>query len=142
MTARRGYHFARVLGADWLLIAGSMLLFAASFLRWQAGTNAWGGDGGFAGALMALFALLVTITTIIAGLGVVSVPAGIRTSTVVVGLAIGLMLFGLIKFLFAAVNHPKPGAWIGLVLLGLVALGSYVKVRTERMVPPASGFGP
>lgn len=139
--SRRGYRFARVLGADWLLIAGSMLLFAASFLRWQAGTNAWGGDGAFAGVLMALFALLATITTIIDGLGV-SVRAGIRASTVVVGLAIGLMLFGLIKFLFAAVNHPKPGAWIGLVLLGLVALGSYVKVRTERMVPPASGFGP
>jgi len=130
-----------VSAADRLLVGSCLLLFIDSFLNWQPGLNAWGGSAAFAGVLMALFALLQFAGGILLALRV-TLPAGLPEAAILAGLTVGTVLFGIIKFLFAVANQPKAAAWIGLVLLLVVALGGYLKMREERVGPPPAGFTP
>ena len=129
MSQRPAFDLAKLSAADRILVGGSLLLFIDSFLRWQTGVNAWGGTAGFAGVLMALFALLL-----VAGAALAALSVGMA------GLTAGTELFGIIKFLFVVANHAKAGAWIGLVLVLVVAYGGYRKMQAERVAPPSSGF--
>jgi len=56
------------------------------------------------------------------------------------GLAVGEVLFGIIKFLFVVANHPRAAAWIGLVLIVVVTYGGYMKMQAERIGSTPSGF--
>jgi len=139
MSQRPAFDLAKLSAADRILVGGSLLLFIDSFLRWQTGVNAWGGTAGFAGVLMALFALLLVAGAALAALSV-GMPVGVPVSTVMAGLTEGTVLFGIIKLLFVVANHAKAGAWIGLVLVLVVAYGGYRKMQAERVAPPSSGF--
>ncbi len=139
MSQRPSFRLARLSAADRILVGGSLLLLIDSFLHWQAGLNAWGGSAAFAGILMALFALTLLVGEVLAAVHV-AMPAGVSVSAVTAGLTVGTVLFGIIKFLFVVANHPRAAAWIGLVLMVVVAYGGYTKMRAERIGPTSSGF--
>jgi hypothetical protein len=153
MAQRPSFDMAKLSTADKILAGGSLLLLIDSFLSWQkvcssdipglgricASANAWGGNGSFAGVLMGLLALLLLAGTIVVAAGV-SLPVTIPTSSVMSGLTAGTVLFGLIKFLFVVGNHGALGAWIGLILILVVAYGGYMKMQEQKTVPPTSGF--
>lgn len=139
MSRRPAFTFANLSAGDRILAGGSLLLFIDSFLDWQVGTNAWGGSGAFAGVLMALLALLLLVGEILSAIRV-PMPGGVPVSTIMAGLTIGTVLFGVIKVLLVVANHPKAAAWIGLVLILVVAYGGYRKMRAERIGPTPSGF--
>jgi hypothetical protein len=139
LSQRPSFSLARLSVADRILVGGSLLLLVDSFLHWQAGLNAWGGSGAFAGILMALFALILVVSDVLAAVRI-AMPAGVPASTVTAGLTVGTVLFGIIKFLFVVANHPRAAAWIGLVLIVVVAYGGYMKMRAERIGPTSSGF--
>jgi len=125
--------------ADRILVGGTLLLFIDSLLDWQPGLNAWGGSAAFAGVLMALFALLLLVGELLAAFRV-AMPAGLPVSTVMAGLTVGTVLFGVIKFLFVVANHPKAAAWIGVALVIVVAYGGYMKMRAEGIGPSPTRF--
>jgi hypothetical protein len=143
--------------ADKILAGGSLLLLIDSFLPWQraclqvtvlnqtvggcATRNAWGGDGAFAGVLMGLLAILL-LAGIIAVAAGVSLPVTLPIPTVLSGLTAGVVLFGIIKFLLVVGNHAGFGAWIGLILILVVAYGGYMKMQEQKAVPPTQGFTP
>jgi hypothetical protein len=138
--------------ADKILLGGGFLLFIDSFLAWQrvcvtiiqkicGSANAWGGNGSFAGVLMAIFALLLVAGTLAVVSGV-SLPVTLPMSTVLAGLTAGTVLFGVIKFLIVVANHIGFAAWIGLILILAVAYGGYMKMQEQKAVPPAAGFSP
>jgi hypothetical protein len=157
MAQRPSFDMAKLTTADKILAGGSLLLFIDSFLPWQracvevailnqtvggcASRSAWGGDGAFAGVLMGLFALLLLAGTLAAASGM-SLPVTIPLSTVLAGLTAGTVLFGIIKFLLVIGNHPGFGAWIGLILILVVAYGGYMKMQEQKAVPPTQGFTP
>jgi hypothetical protein len=135
--------------ADKILAGGSLLLLIDSFLQWQrvcvgpicVGASAWGGSGAFAGVLMALLAILL-LAGIIAVAAGVSIPVTLPISTVLSGLTAGVVLFGLIKFLIVIGNNAAFAAWIGLILILVVAYGGYMKMQEQKAVPPTQGFTP
>ena len=135
-------------------LVGCVLLFVDSLLQWQkhypcgtqgqallcGATNAWGGSASFSGILMSLFALLVVL-----GMGLLVVGAtlpAMSVSGVVGGFVVGTLLFGLIRFLFAATHHPDFGAWLGLACLLVIAYGGYRRMGEGRQAPSSAGFTP
>jgi hypothetical protein len=145
MAQRPSFDMTKLSTADKILAGGSLLLLIDSFLSWQKisifSWTAWGGSGSFAGVLMGLFALLLLAGSIAVAAGV-SLPVTIPTSTVLSGLTAGTVLFGVIKFLFVVGNHGALGAWLGLILILVVAYGGYMKMQEQKTVPPSSGFTP
>jgi hypothetical protein len=155
MAQRPSFDMAKLTTADKILLGGALLLFIDSFLSWQrvctpsavsaiigkicVGASAWGGNGGFAGVLMAIFALLLLAGSV-AMLSGVNLPVTLPMSTVLAGLTGGTVLFGVIKFLFVVANHAALGAWIGLILILAVAYGGYMKMQEQKAIPPSSGF--
>jgi hypothetical protein len=149
MAQRPSFDMTKLSTADKILLGGSLLLFIDSFLNWQrrcvsiigfkacGSASAWGGNGSFAGVLMAIFALLllVALAALIAGVSMPNVPM----DTVVTGLVAGTVIFGLIKFLFALTNDVSYGAFIGLILLIAIAYGGYMKMQEAKALP---GRGP
>ena len=153
MSQRPGFDLAKLSAADRMLVGGSLLLFIDSFLNWQrvcgpkvlglntfcATANAWGGNGSFAGVLMALLALVLAVGGVLMAMGV-AMPPNVPVSPVITGVTAGTVLFGIIKFLIVVSNHAAVGAWIGLILILVVAAGGYLRMQAERVAPPSSGF--
>ena len=142
--------WARAGPASASIRARALLLFIDTFLAWQrlcigsvcdGNRIAWNGDGAFAGVLMGFFAILLIAGQITMATGG-SLPVTIPMSTVMAGLTVGTLLFGLIKFLLVVANHAKFGAWIGLILLLAIAYGGYMKMQEQKAVPPTQGFTP
>jgi hypothetical protein len=148
MAQRPSFDMSRVSTADRIIIGGALLLFIDTFLAWQrlcigsicdGNRIAWNGDGAFAGVLMGFFAILLIAGQVTMATGG-SLPVTIPMSTVMAGLTVGTLLFGLIKFLLVVPNHAKYGAWIGLILLLAIAYGGYMKMQEQKAIPPAPGF--
>jgi hypothetical protein len=154
MAQRPGFDMDRLTTADKILGGAALLFFIDTFLAWQkacAGDvltgldidvcvtrNAWGGDGGFAGVLAGLAAILLVAWIVVKALGMapeINVPA----TTITLGLTGATILFGLIKFLIVVGEFAAYGAWIGLVLLLVLAYGGYMKWQESKTVmPPAT----
>jgi hypothetical protein len=153
MAERPSFDMNKVTTADKILGIGALLLFIDSFLSWQkvcvdivgqsicASASAWGGNGSFAGVIMALLAFFL-MAAVIAGVTGFTLPITIPLSSLISGLTVGTLAFGLIKWLFAVFNHPALGAWLGLILLVVVGYGGYMKMQEQKAVPPAQGFTP
>jgi hypothetical protein len=152
MAQRLPFDLTKVSTADKILLGGSLLLFIDSLLAWQkqcpsgncvADVNAWGGNAAFAGVLMGLFSFLLLVGVVLRALDV-AMPPGVPVSTVMGVLTAGTILLGIIKFLFVLGNHPRFGAWIGLILIVTIAYGGYMKMQEEKATPPGSdsGFAP
>ena len=136
-----------------------ILLLIDSFLHWQqactpdnvlglkfcVGFSAWGGNGGFAGVLMGIM-LVVLIAwqgAQVAGMPM-NLSIGVTPSkgTAYVGFAV--VAFGLLKFILAVTNSPALFAYIGLVLIVVVAYGSWMKFQEPEEAtspPPAAPTG-
>jgi hypothetical protein len=143
MGQRPSFDLTKVSTADKILLGGSLLIFIDSLFSWQKGANAWGGNGGFVGTLMALFALLLFIGVALT-IAQVATPPGIPLSTIIAGLTLGTVLFALIKFLMVIGNSIAFGAWIGLILAIVIAYGGFMKMQATKAVPtnPDAGFTP
>jgi hypothetical protein len=154
MAQRPSFDMTKMSTADKILVVGSGLLFIDSFLNWQkvcgpkilglnsicGSANAWSGNGGFAGVLMALLALVLLAAeiAIIAG---VAMPPTVPMPTVMAALTGGTVVFGILKFIFALSNHAAYGAYVGLVLILVVAYGGYMKMQETTAAPPLPGTG-
>ena len=66
---------------------------------------------------------------------------GVTPSKGTAYLGFAVVIFGLLKFIFAITNEGSLGAWIGLVLLIAIGYGSWMKFQEPETVaaPPASG---
>jgi hypothetical protein len=137
------FDMSNLSSANRILLVSSLLLLIDSFLPWQhhcvagvcSGTNAWAGPAGFLGVLMALSALGLLVFIVSSVLGAAS-ALGAREVQVATWLAGGAVVFGVLRFLFALFNHAALFAWVGLVLLIVVAYGAYM--RTQEPAPPQS----
>jgi hypothetical protein len=149
MAQRPSFDMTSMSTADKILLVGSFLLFIDSFLAWQrvcvsvvgvnigcASANAWSGNGSFAGVLMAILALLLFLAVGATAMGV-AMP-NVPVATVSAVLTGGTVVFGVIKFILAVTNHAGYGAWIGLILLIVLAYGGYMKMQ-EGNVRPGGG---
>jgi hypothetical protein len=150
MSQRPSFDVSKLSTPDKILGGGALLLFIDSFLSWQkvcvtfAGlsacgkANAWSGNGGFLGTLMALAALLLVVGLALTLAGV-AMPQGVPVPTVMAGLTGATVLFGLIKFLIAVTKHGAFGAYLGLILILVVAYGGYMKMQEGKAASPPSG---
>ncbi len=148
MEQRPSFDMTKLSTADKILLGGSLLLFIDSFLHWQqvctpkvlglrfcGSASAWGGNGSFAGVLMALLALVLFLVVGASAMGV-AMP-NVPVSTVTAALTGLTVLFGVIKFLIAVTKHGSYGAWIGLILLIAIAYGGYMKMQEANARPGA-----
>jgi hypothetical protein len=150
---RSRFDLAQVGAADKILAGGGAVLFLDSFLSWQRylcgapvlgirrclGANAWQGNGVIAGVLMGFLAFLLT-AAVVANVAGFSVPFAIRFSSIVQGLAWGTVVFGLIKFLVVVAHRPQLGAWLGLIVLLVIAYGAWMKYQESQVNPADTGF--
>ncbi len=157
MAQRPAFDMSKLTTADRILLGAGALFFIDTFLRWQkffciksvfisgcATASAWNGNGSFAGVLAALFSLAL-IAWIVAHVAGVNLEFGVPASTISSVLVLGTVLFALIKFLFVIGNHSSYAAWIGLILLLVIAYGGYMKMqepKTAGSAPPAMGGPP
>ena len=143
MAEQSVFDMSNLSSANRILLVSSLLLLIDSFLPWQhhclggvcTGTNAWAGPAGFLGALMALSALGLLVFVVSSVLGATS-AFGPREAQVATWLAAGAVAFGILRFIVALFNHAALFAWLGLVLLIVVAYGAYM--RTQEPAPPQS----
>jgi hypothetical protein len=147
------FDLARVGAADKILAGAGAVLFLDSFLSWQRflcgepvlgirtclGANAWQGNGVFAGVLMGFLAFLLA-GAVVASVAGATVPFAIRFSSIVQGLAWGTVIFGLIKFLVVLAHRPHLGAWLGLIVLLVIAYGAWMKYQESQVRPADTGF--
>ena len=157
MAQRPTFDMSKLTTADKILLGAGILLFVDSFFAWQRacatflGTkicggswSAWSGSGSFAGILMGLLviAMIIWMGLQLAG---VNLQLGVPGATIGAGLVLGTVVFGLIKFLFVVANHASIGAWLGIILLLVLAYGGYMKMqepKTAGSAPPAMGGPP
>jgi hypothetical protein len=152
MAQRPTFDLSRVSTADKILLGGSLLMFIDTLIPWQRlcidfpplsrcfTSNAWGGNGAFAGVLLGLFTLALLIGEIMIVAGVI-IPPNIPMPTVMAGLTLGTVLFALIKFLIVIGKSGSYGAWIGLILAVVIAYGGYMKMQEARAVSPPEETG-
>ncbi len=150
MAQRPSFDLGKMTTADKILAGGALLLFIDSFLAWQrvcitflsvgacGSASAWGGNGSFFGAVMAILALLLLAGIILTAIGT-AMPANVPVPTVMAALTGGTVLFGLIKFLIVLFNHVGYGAFIGLILLIAIGYGGYMKMQETGMKFPSAG---
>jgi hypothetical protein len=128
----------RLTPADRILLGGSGLLFVDSLLSWQRRcpavggvtglcqrANAWGANGAVFGVLMGISAVLLAVQ-VLAGAGSQSeeVERWLRP-----GLIASILVFGVLKLLLVLGHFPGFGAWVGLILLLVLAYGGLMWTR-------------
>ncbi|MGZ4129746.1 MAG: hypothetical protein ACXVPR_02820 [Actinomycetota bacterium] len=158
MEKSGGFDMSKMSMASKIVLGGSVLLLIDSFLQWQrvcvglgiiggnvcAGASGWGGDGGFAGVIMGIL-LLVLIAWEVAQLANVplSFAASVGPSKLESYIGFAAVAFGILKFVLAVTNHGAIFAWVGLVLIIVVAYGSWMKFQEPEGAtpPPAAPSG-
>jgi hypothetical protein len=151
------FEWSKISPADRILVIGGSLYLIDTFLPWQRAcfkvftlsachsANAWGGNASFVGVLSALLVIALLVWCGI-GLAGAKVDLGLSAGTVAALLAGGTVLFGLIKFLAVVGKSGSFGAWIGLILLLVLAYGGYLKLQEPAQGgrasgPSSAGFG-
>lgn len=157
MEKSSGFDISKVTTASKIVMVSGILLLVDSFLSWQkvcfdtgvlgdicAKANAWGGNGGWAGVIMALLLIVLLIWE---GIQLANMPMnlsiGVTPSKGTAYLGFAVVIFGLLKFILAITNEGALGAWIGLVLLVAVGYGSWMKFQEpdEAPTPPMAPGG-
>lgn len=136
-----------------LILWGGALLFIFLFFDWQqvcvsfGGNSACGGQSGWHGwgVLVGILtiALIASEAVLVAGVDTPELP--VKTAMITAGLAAGILLFTVLKFLVDNEARHWP-AWIGLVLAILIAVGGWLRfsgdgVKEIKMSKPSSGGG-
>ena len=155
MEKSGGFDMAKITTASKIVMVAGILLLVDSFLSWQkvcfdtgvlgdicAKANAWGGNGGWAGVIMGILLIILLIWE---GTQLAEMPMnlsiGVTPTKGTAYLGFAVVIFGLLKFIFAITNEGSLGAWIGLVLLIAIGYGSWMKFQEPETAaaPPASG---
>ncbi len=156
-----GFDVANVSMASKIILIGGILLLVDSFLAWQkvcvsdivgvsgipnfcAKASAWGGSGGFAGLLMGLLLIVLLVWEVVQLSNMqMNLSIGVTPSKGSAYLGFAVVAFGLLKFVLVVGNEPALGAWIGLVLLIVIAYGSWMRFQEPEgaapAAPPAAG---
>jgi len=155
------FDIANVTMASKIVLVAGILLLVNSFLAWQkvcvsdivgsaAGipnfcvkATAWGGDGGFAGFLMGILLIVLLIWEAVQLSNMqMNLSIGVTPSKGSAYLGWAVVAFGLLKFVLVVSNSPAMGAWIGLILLIVIAYGSWMRFQEpESAAPPAPASG-
>ena len=153
MAQRPSFDMTKMTTPDKILAGGSLLLFIDSFLPWQracvsltgfasicGSATAWGGNGSFAGVIMALLALALIVAEALVIMNV-TIPPTVPMPTVLAALTGGTVLFALLKFLLVVSKKGSWGAYIGLILALAIAYGGWMKMQAGKALPPSGGTG-
>jgi hypothetical protein len=158
MEKSGGFDMSKMSMASKIVLGGSVLLLIDSFLQWQrvcfglgvlganvcAGASGWAGNGGFAGVIMGIL-LLVLIALEVAKLAnmPLNFAASVGPSKLEAYIGFAAVAFGILKFVLAVTNHGALFAWVGLVLIIVVAYGSWMKFQEPEGAtpPPAAPMG-
>jgi hypothetical protein len=155
------FDIANVTMASKIVLVAGILLLVDSFLAWQkvcvsdivgnaagipnycAKANAWGGNGGFAGLLMGILLIVLLIWEAVQLSNMqMNLSIGVTPSKGSAYLGWAVVAFGLLKFMLVVSNEPAMGAWIGLILLIVIAYGSWMRFQEpESAAPPAPAAG-
>lgn len=98
----------------------------------------WSGDGGWAGVIAGLLAIVLILWELIALAGVnMSLPTPASKISAYIGFA--TLVFVIIKFLLIVTNHIAFGAFIGLVFALAVGYGAWMRFQEPQAstAPPA-----
>ena len=156
MEKSSGFDMAKISTASKIVMVSGILLLVDTFLSWQklcidtgvigsicGKANAWGGDGSWAGTIMALLLIVLLIWE---GIQLANMPMnfsiGVTPSKGTAYLGFAVVVFGLLKFILAVTNHGALGAWIGLILLIAIGYGSWMRFQEPddaASPPPAPG---
>ena len=151
------FDIATVTMASKIIFIGGVLLLIDSFLAWQkvcvsdivgtttgipnycAKANAWGGSGGFAGMLMGLLLIVLLIWEAVQISNLqMDLKIGVTPSKGTAYLGWAVVAFGLLKFVMVVGNEAALGAWIGLVLLIVIAYGAWMRFQEPENAGPAA----
>ena len=150
-SSSSGFDVSRMSTAEKLLAGGSILLLIDSFLPWQrfcvdlggledlvGGNNCasftmWGGSGGWAGVIAGLLTIALIVVGVLSMTGAMAnVNMGSMSADKATGfLGLGVVLFGLLKFLLVITNEIGWAAFVGLVLLLVIAWGAWQKLQAS-----------
>jgi hypothetical protein len=144
-----GFDMASMSLADKLLLGGAVLLVIDIFMPWQGvcanlgpiggsfcvNAKATGGDAGFLGVLMLIGALGLIVWEIMGAMGQTKDMGGMSPSKIGGFLGLGVAILGLLKFLFSAFSYGRWGAWVGLVLILVIAYGAFLKLKESGAMP-------
>ena len=146
-----GFDMSKMSTAEKLLAGGSILLLIDSFFPWQrfcidlggredivgsggcASASMWSGNGGFAGIIAGLLAIVLVIVGVLSMTGsMANMNMGTMSADKITGfLGLGVAGFGLLKFLLVLTNSPGWAAFVGLVLLVAIGYGAWQKVQSS-----------
>jgi hypothetical protein len=146
-----GFDMSKMSTAEKLLAGGSILLLIDSFLPWQrfcidlggledlvgsggcASASMWSGNGGFAGIIAGLLAIVLVVVGVLSMTGsMATMNMGAMSADKLTGfLGLGVAGFGLLKFLLVVTNSPGWAAFVGLVLLAAIGYGAWQKIGSS-----------
>jgi hypothetical protein len=142
-----GFDMSKMSTAEKLLAGGSILLLIDSFFPWQSVDlggledligggftyNMWQGSGAFAGIIAGLLTIALIVLGVLSMTGsMASMSMGTMSPDKVTGfLGLGVVGFGLLKFIFAVANSPGWAAFVGLVLLVAIGYGAWQKLQSS-----------
>ncbi|HEX6401204.1 MAG TPA: hypothetical protein VF108_12155 [Actinomycetota bacterium] len=146
-----GFDMSKMSTAEKLLAGGSILLLIDSFLPWQrfcvdlggledlvGGSNCasftmWGGSGGWAGVIAGLLTIALIVVGVLSMSGAMSNMnmGGMSADKVTGFLGLGVVLFGLLKFLLVLTNEVGWAAFVGLVLLAAIGWGAWERLQAS-----------
>lgn len=157
-SSKGGFDMGTMSLADKLLLVGGVLLLIDIFMPWQGicgdlgplggkfciNAKATSGDAGFLGVLMLIGALGLIIWEVMAAMGQSTDIGGMSHSKVSGFLGLGVAVLGILKFLFSAFSYGRWGAWVGLILILVIAYGAFLKLKESGVMPttpPAAPMG-
>src|SRR4051812_19860874 len=119
-----------------LLAWGGLVLFILLFFDWQqistpvgtAGATGWHGWGVLVGIL--LIAMVAFEIALLVGVTLPELP--VKAAMISAGLAGGVLLFTIIKFLVDNEFRHWP-AWIGLIVAILIGVGGYLRFSGDNV---------
>ena len=145
-----GFDMSKMSTAEKMLAIGSVLLLIDSFLPWQrvcasdflgdvggfdacVSSSMWGGSGAWAGVIAGLLTIAVIVVGFLSMSGAMAnMNMGTMSADKLVGfLAIGAAAFGLLKFLLVLTNEVGWAAFVGLILIAVIAWGAWQKIQAS-----------
>ena len=144
--------------ADKLLLGGAVLLLIDIFMPWQGfcgdlgplggkfcyNLKATSGSGGFFGILMLIGVIALIAWEVMGAMGQTMDVGGMPPAKVGGFLGLGVAVLGILKFLLSAFNLGRWGAWLGLILILVIAYGAFLKLKESGampMTPPSPPMG-
>jgi hypothetical protein len=150
-SSKGGFDMGTMSLADKLLLVGGVLLLIDIFMPWQGicigplgcyNIKATSGSGGIFGILMLLGVLALIAWEVMQAMGQ-SIDVGGMTPAKVSGfLGLGVAVAGILKFLLAAFTIGRWGAWLGLILILVIAYGAFLKLKESGVMPTTPPAAP